>query len=358
MVKRKNVDQDPEGSSASKRTTRSTMDKCKVCLEQVVPDFIDEDKITLLCRECNDRYHGDCVGVSSKFFYNLIQNGRKGWACYSCHQNKLQFLDSIEKRVRDMEEVTESNSIKISSVQSSCERALVAMDEKIADLKQSLLEEIELVKSSGSGGSQTPSIDEIVNTVVSRQSSSLSNSDDVTFLRALHRKNNLVIQNVPVINGENAQVLNDIVVKIAACFGYDLDRNNIVIVIRLRNRASSESGSSTGSNPQRPFSNSLLVKLSDITVKDDFFNSYISAVILKKYITGTNVGLNSNQRIFINHHLSPELSKIKIKASELKKSGFITKINARYDCIKVFVNNSWHKVTNFQALEDLSSMDQ
>lgn len=49
------------------------MTTCRNCLEPISHEFISEEIITLLCSECKSRFHGDCVGITSKFFYNLIQ---------------------------------------------------------------------------------------------------------------------------------------------------------------------------------------------------------------------------------------------------------------------------------------------
>lgn len=348
MVKRKNNELSPR-QNTSKRPTRSDMSNCKVCLEPIDFTSNDEELFTLTCRECKARFHGNCVGISSNFFYNLIRNARKGWACFTCIQNKMQFVENISERVQTIENTINVNSNKISNVQASVDAALVAMNEKIDEVRKSLHSEIQELKEREISDALT------LNSGVQRQSSSQPSSEDLSFIRSLQRKNNLIIQNIPLFTGENAQTLKSIVVKIAACFGYVLEPPNILVVIRLRNKNPQTNRQNTN---ERPLSNSLLVKLSDVTVKDDFFNSYISNVIQKKFITGTAIGISSNQRVYINHHLSPELSQIKMRASEMKKAGIISKINARYDCVRVFVNDTWHRVTDVQGLSQLAPMDQ
>lgn len=334
MVKRKNLEDIREESG--KRITRN-MSKCKVCLEEVGPVFVDESQITVLCKECKERFHGPCVGISSNFFYNLINSGKKGWTCYLCNQNRLQFLENICKSVSDIDKRSTVNSNMISGLRVSVDEALIAMNDRIEQVRQE-------VANVSRIQSESP--------VPSR--STLSGSDDLSSIQAIERKNNLIIQNVPFVAGEDALSLRALVVKTAACFGYQLNGNDILTVVRLRGKPATSTGSSE--NLSRPFSTSLLAKFTDVTIKDDFFSNYITAVVNQKFVLASNVGLGSNQRIFINHHMSHELTRVKIKATEMKKAGLVERINARYDCVRVCVNDKWHRVTSLDSLAGLSSL--
>lgn len=342
MVKRRNCDQTSD-CIPKKRATRHTMSKCNVCSETADVANNDEENIIVLCRECNSLFHGDCVGIPSKFLLMLCSSGR-GWACYDCIQNKMQFVENVVEKVNSIERKVEVNSGKICNVQASVEAALFAMNEKIEKVKSDLSIELEQARSMRPASS-------------SSNSSLTPISDELAYVRSFQRRNNLIIQNIPPTVDESPQSLKDIVMKIATCFGCNMDPDSIVIVTRLRNRVSSASSSSSGSSNSlsRPASNSLLVKFTDVTVKDDLFKNYILSVTKKLFVMGKDIGLVTNPRIYINHHLSPDLTRIKLKASEMKKAGLLSKINARYDCIKVFVNESWHKVTDIDTLNRWSS---
>lgn len=340
MGKRKNPDESSETDTVSKKVTRRTMSNCKVCSEPIDLSFSDENTFNLLCRECKDRFHGNCVGISSKFFYNLVQASNKGWACYSCVQNKMQFLENVEDRVKKVENSVARNTSTIFNVQASVESALSAMNDQIQEVKRSLTLEVNSIKSSSAPNSASHS---------SLATSVVSNSSDIQYVKSLQRKNNLVIQNIPTTVGETQQSLKETVVKIASCYGYVLEVNAILVVVRLRGKPSEEELSGRDIL-ERPLSNNLLVKFADASIKDDFFRNYIASVTQQKFITGAAIGFPAGQRIFINHHLSYELTTIKMKAAELKKSGLIDKISARYDSIKVLSNGIWHRVTNLDEL--------
>lgn len=357
VVRKRKPDRNPEDARdiPAKKPALVTMDKCRVCLEIVDTNFEDENKISVLCRECKTRFHGDCVGVSSNFFYNLIQNGRKGWICYTCKENKMQFLTNISDHVSQIEARIDCTNNKVDNIRATVDEALVAMNEKIDQVRNSIYSELDQLRSVSNTVPSTSSIEEI-NSHIGQQPSIQSNASDLSYIKSLQRKNNLIFQNIPPSLNENVQTLKSTVVKVAACFGYVLDPNNVVIVIRLRGKSPSGSGPSI-STLQRPVSNSLLVKLSDVSIKDELFNCYIAAITQQKFVTCSNIGLNSTLRIYINHHLSPELTKLKIKATELKRSGRFSKLNAKYDCIRVQVNGIWHRVTTMDELDQLSSMD-
>lgn len=344
MGKRKNLESTP-CETAAKKVTRNNMSAvtCKVCLEPIDLFFVDEDTFNVLCRECKDRFHGDCVGIGSKFFYNLIQKSKRGWACYNCVENKMQFMDNITDRVTTIERNVEKNAAVVSNLQASVDAAFGAMNERIDEVRQSLSLELVSLKSTSA-----PSL--------ATQNSSQTCSEEISYVRALQRQNNLIIQNIPGLVGENPQLLKEKIVKIATCYGHILNINDIVIVVRLRGKPIVEGQSNVREILDRPFSNSLLVKFTDVSVKDEFFRKYIIAVSQKKFVTGASVGFPAGERIFINHHLSPDLSMIKMKASEMKKAGMISKISARYDCVKVFANNTWHKITNIEMLNMITPM--
>lgn len=341
MVKRRIEAESNEEHPQIKKVTRATtMSVCKVCMEPVSHDFISEDVITLLCCECKLRFHGDCVGVASKFFYNLIQKNKRGWTCYTCHDNKMQFLTNIAESVKVIDKKSEKNAKQIDSLKSSVDQALVNMTAMIEETKAELLSKIEVASNC-----DIEQIIQRVGTSISQKTSSNSDSVDLSYVQSLERKNNLVIQNISVLSHESVENLKNVVVQIANLLLLQLDPNSIITVIRLRGKLESDN--------TRPLTNSILVKFSDMSTKDELFYKYILAVSKQNFINGSLLGLGSTQRIYINHHLTPQLSRIKSKATELKKGGKISKINARYDAVRVFVNDSWIRITDIDQLNNL-----
>lgn len=346
MAKRK-ID-DPK-TAVPRKITRLNMSSisCKVCRENIDLTISEDISWVLSCRECSDRYHGPCVGVSSNLFFNLIHSSDTGWACYNCIQNKMNFIDNIEERVTSIESTVDRNSATISNIQASVNAAIQIMSDKITTVQLNLRQEMEEIRSNAAASG--------TNSISSLPTSNAS-PVDFNYINSLQRRNNLFIQNIPVVVGETPQSLKVVVIKLAAAYGYDLLPEFISIVIRLRGKSSTSDQLNVRQILERPFVNALLVKLTDSSVKDDFFKKYIAAVTQKQFVTGTNIGIQSNRRIYINHHLTPELSAIKVKASELKANGVISKIHARYDCVKVLVRDTWIKVTNIEALSQIEEM--
>lgn len=255
-----------------------------------------------------------------------------------CHDNKLQFLSNIAESVKEIDRKADKNAKQIDSLKFSVDQALVNMTTMIEDTRAELLSKINVASNCD--------LEQIIQRVSESQKSSTSaDSVDLSYVQSLERKNNLMIQNVPVLNNESVDSLKDIVVKIANLFLLDLDRNSILTVIRLRGKIESDN--------TRPLTNSILVKFSDMSTKDELFYKYITAVTSKVFISGSHLGLENTNRIYINHHLTPQLSRMKSKATELKKAGKISKINARFDSIRIFVNDSWVKVTDIEQLNKL-----
>lgn len=62
------------------------------------------------------------------------------------------------------------------------------------------------------------------------------------------------------------------------------------------------------------------------------------------------IGLGNNKRLYINHHLSRELLQVKDKSLGLKRRNVIQKVNARYNAVRIVINNTAHKVYNINEL--------
>lgn len=177
-----------------------------------------------------------------------------------------------------------------------------------------------------------------------RQSTPQS-SKDLTYIKDLQRKNNLIVQNVPIVDDENQQKLKDIMIKLANSCGCDISPTNIVSISRLRRNKENQDASS--------ISNAILVKFIDVSIKDDIFRGYIKTITNKTPITSSTIGTGGNHRIFINQHLSPELMKVKMKAVKLKQLKMISKISASYNMVRIYKDDKWMKIYDINQLEEL-----
>lgn len=341
-----------ESIAPTKRITRLNMPSCKVCDQLVSLEFKGDDSVSVLCRICNDRYHANCVGISSDFVYKLIQNSRKGWLCYSCSQDSFKFMNKLDERLKTVETRVAHNSQQIQQVNSTCDSAFKALDEKMGSIQDQFAQEIaNLREQQQFGSSGHVEMNEIVNQArdqvlqsINNDSVKASNEADLKYIRNLQRKNNLVIGNIPIDPHESQDTLKQIVLRIAHALGVNLQLQQIVIVIRLNKK-------------ENQSSSAVLVKFIDVVNKQEVFDAYIQRVFNKNPISLLSIGINSAQRIYINHHISPQLAEIKRKALELKKGNVIAKVNARYNNIRVFVNNKWHNIETMAELEGVVNND-
>lgn len=340
-----------------KRITRQTMKRCNVCTEQISLDFVGEENVTVMCRKCSDRYHCNCVGITSQFFYNLIQNSKKGWLCYGCAQDSFKFVERLEERIDELERQIQINTHNIKQTTSTIERSLVAMDEKVISITESLMEEIQTIKNQITRDNLTMDNEEIVKTVTEAALKNLQcpprsirQNNDMKYIHALQRKNNLVIHNVPNEPHESKDSLTGKILKVCSALGVETHSQNISIAIRLNKRQTQNTSTTSNTQHQIP---AILVKFCDSAIKDEIFDAYIAKITNKAPLTQQAIGYRSMQRIYVNHHLSPELANLKKKAIDLKKQGKISKVNARYNTIRINVNNKWFKVDSPEALDEI-----
>lgn len=336
------IEDTSEEHHQTKRSTRQNMPSCKVCKLTIALEFIDEDVISVMCRQCGDRYHGDCVGITSKFFYNLILTSKKGWLCHICQQDKFNYMNKIELKVDTISEKVQRNTVELASVKSSCETQFGLFAEKIVQMEANYQAQIDEMKAK---------LELSKNPETNHNQGNTTNKDqqsDITYMRNLQRRNNLIIQNVPILDNEDKHKLKQMIIRLAHACGYELSSSDIVSVMRLKqNRTQGQI------EPRKPSSNAILVKLADVSIKDDLFSCYINNVNNKTPITTAGIGASGSKRIYINQHLSPELVKVKLKAVKLKELKIIDKLTACYNVIKIFKNGIWHKIYNTHQLDGL-----
>lgn len=341
--------------NTTKRSTRQNMKRCNVCMQQIMFDFVDDENLTVMCRKCNDRYHSKCVGLASDFVYNLIQNSKKGWLCYGCSCDTFKYVERMEERLTNVEKQVQLNTHNLKQTTASIELGLGSLDEKYDGLINRLTEEIEALKNQITSDGLAINNDEIVKTVTEATLRNLQGSvnstthnNDMKYIHALQRKNNLMIQNIPQDPRETKESLIDKVMKLSNALGVSLQPQNVSIAMRLNNKIQTQNDSQI----EVPV---VLVKFCDVAIKDELFDAYISKIINKSPVTQQALGYKSSERIYINHHLSPELANLKRKAVDLKKKGKIAKVNVRYNNIRVNINNKWHKIDTEEDLLQLNA---
>lgn len=112
-------------------------------------------------------------------------------------------------------------------------------------------------------------------------------------------------------------------------------------------KLASKSSSRTTSNTEN-----FLVKFTTELNRDGFMKCYLN-YIKKNNLTPATVGLNGANRIYINEHLSENLSKILREAVSMKKGGFLKKVYGHSSHIMVQSSKGWLKIRNLDELEEI-----
>lgn len=332
--------------SKASRITRQTTMFCKICKKNInILSSDDDDEVIVTCKKCYEKYHGACSGISATFYRNMIEKSTKGWLCYNCNQDSFAFLNSFNEKWNALVETVETHEMKLNTLASSTQNVLITVDERVSAFEARMNAQMESVKKCLAEhelklNERVPSPDAPPMTS--------QTSRDLTYIKDLQRRNNLVIQHVPAINDENQDKLKAVVKKLANSCGCDVRTTDITSVIRLRKGTSTNGNQGTSTN-----GNAILVKFIDVAIKDEIFRGYIRCITNKNPITSSALGFDGNQRIFVNQHLSSDLMKVKMAAVRLKQIKRISKITACYNVVRILHGDKWIKVYNMQQLHEL-----
>lgn len=119
-----------DGPAPLKRNARQGMSICKVCDTAVTLQFQGEKSLSAVCRSCNDKYHANCIGLSSAFVFKLVRSSKKGWLCYSCSHGTFKFMHKLDERLSNVEQQVKRYSNE-TQIDSSLQRAPKETSNKI-----------------------------------------------------------------------------------------------------------------------------------------------------------------------------------------------------------------------------------
>lgn len=262
----------------AKRPVTRQMTTCKVCKETVPYEFEGEDHIKVSCKSCNDRYHGPCVGISTSFFYNMINGSRKGWRCYNCVQDNMDYVQKFDERLDLLTRTVEAQSQQSKNLTASVEAGFQSVSDKFKEVDRRFNVEIEIMKQRL--GEYERKLANLNIPLDQTTAINMSSSNDITYIKDLQRKNNLIIKGVPPSPSEN---LKEIITKVANACGAEINPTDIASVIRLRKKPSTEAPLQHSSSDS-----SILVKFIDVTLKDDIFSGYIKKISDKKPLSSAS----------------------------------------------------------------------
>lgn len=348
-----------ETTGDTRRVTRSTKPICRYCQKQIsATDTAFPRKVA--CIKCKDEYHVECLGITSEYVLFKIESKAISWRCYECQETTFKIAEGIQTEIDGLGDSVKKLAdqfYKLQNVTAAYESIAKELESRMESTARAQNERIEGLESKLNDMRDLPEIiqqlraeiDELRQSKTTPPPASKSTNDDVFYLRSLQRKHNLVIKNVPTSNNENEATLKEIVTKIGAVCGVEVKQDHIKSVHRMKRQTKSGS-----TQPGKSTDCPILAKFSEKDdIKSTFFMKYIGLIGKKTPLTCQAIGAQSTKRIFIDHHLSPELSEIKWKAIALKKANLIQNVIARYNIIKIHVENVWHSINNEQRLYEL-----
>lgn len=156
-------------------------------------------------------------------------------------------------------------------------------------------------------------------------------------LERQNRIRDVIIRGVPSLPGENLWKLFE---KIMSALNFEFQIfYSIDTIFRLGNSAN-KPGSS----------NAILVKFATLKLKQEFMASYFSDNNLRL----SNIGINSDSRIFISENLSKANNILLKRAIELRKSGTVEKVSTKfgYVLVKWKNENKFVKITSVTQFEN------
>lgn len=282
MGKRQNDDlhkspTDPKNPTKSSRKTRQTVMQCSICYKEIPIEVASDDDVIVTCRKCDEKFHGSCVGIAPAFYRSMIEGSATGWVCYPCTTGTFEFLEGLNakyealaNRVETHEKVLQKNcgilqshESKINALASTSRTVMAVTQEQTSSVELRVNSQLEALKSLVSEHESRLAVHEsrLSNTNQFTPNAPLSN--DVTYIKDLQRKNNLIIQNVPILENEDSQMLKSTVMKVANACGVDIQATDIISATRLQKNPTRQASSD--------ISNAILAKFTDVHTRTKFF---------------------------------------------------------------------------------------
>ncbi|KAJ0171261.1 hypothetical protein K1T71_002050 [Dendrolimus kikuchii] len=280
------------------------------------------------CSSCKNKYDFSCAGISETGYRRLGAERRAAWKCSSCRISSPipmspggEQMDAILGKLNDMALKLECLPSLISDVkgiksnmellQSSNEEAIKKIQEFASrvDAVESRIASVEMIADTASD--TKAQMDILLRNDISRDQWS--------------RMNNAEIKGIPFIKSEN---LFSILEKIGIAINYKVDKSQINYISRIP----------TFNNKEK----SVIVSFLNRYIKEDF----VAAARAKKSLLASALGFaDSNQRVFVNDHLSPEYKKLLTKTKSVAKEKGFQYVWVKFSKIHVRKNDTSHVLT-------------
>lgn len=301
------------------------------------------------CCKCQESYHAVCVGQQNEYF-QFLESKRCPYICPSCTNESLTRSNVNENMIRDT--IRDSIDVKLTSINTTIENSLKNISNNIMqEINERFQVQHNLVtKMISENESKLQSqIDELKNQVIQIKNSNptdeTSVNREITNLQAKIRQSNLMISGVVQTQNEN---LFEIIKQIGMKLQTHINQHDIKNVYRLRNNSTRTQNENEPRNGKAP---KVIVEFVHDHKKSEIFTKYLEQIKNKKIITGRDIGLQDDTRIYINQHLPQTIARIHGRTIELKKEKIIEQAIPKPTHVLIKKNDEWKRIESIGQLD-------
>lgn len=308
------------------RQLRSRTECCRLC--KITLDFSKQtDEYIVKCSKCDDHFHCNCAGVSENFYVFYILQKQAQWLCFTCHSSKM---DSAAATVDSIRKIEASASKMNADVQTLANEII-----KLKNSDSSWKQEMEMRIETSIDKKIEERMAALRNLPIPR--ASLTNATHVA------GRKNVVIAGVPRSANEDTV---SVVKKLARQINFTMP-NYMDNCFRVDKK---------GDTDEPPNNAIILLKFTTEIAMDSFMKCYFG-YIRKKRLVPTDIGLEGEDRIYVNEQMNPEIVPLFKTALQLRREGKIAQVSSHFSHLSVKINSNgrdkWVRVHNERALHTL-----
>lgn len=325
-------------NQGSPPTKSAKMGLCKICNKS----FRTAEGPYVTCIQCQNGYHTSCLCMDDKYV-DFLKTINMMYICPPCHVQSSTtnsfLLSKIEDMMKKMDDkFQEHRPLDMSNLSEiivqSVSKAVAPLETTINEIKNSL------VANTNRIDTLEAKVDGILNNPATTLGAGSINKEIIT-LRAQLTQNNLIVSGIKQLNEENVFT---IVQNIGAKLNTKIDPINVKRVARMQKAGQNEDKQSS----------SILVEFVHDYIKDRLMENYLTGIRNKQYLKCCDIGINSEDRIYLNKHVPKEIIKLFGKCNQMKKAGKIQHAIPKGNFVLIKFKDKWIRIYDEQELTTLA----
>lgn len=329
----------------SEKIIRTKGDLCQICTCSSSFGVPNDPNPAVLCSGCGLAFHTSCGGISDNLYLCYIVTKKKPWFCYVCNLDLRDKTKGNYDSISKIENVVNSVNTQIQSLSQELQKIRSSESSWNQELEQRLFDDVDARIDAKITEKLEDKIESIVTDNVSRllaskhQATSVTPTPNVTMNN--YRKN-IIITCVPECVRENVVTIVRRIAK-QVNFLQDAFIDNCFRVDKKMNRGG-------------PKPSSILLKCTTEMARDNLLRCYF-AYVKKHALVPKDIGLQGENRIYLNEHMTPELQPLLKRALTLRRENRISQVasHCTHLSIKIIVDNRpvWTRIYNEEDLNNL-----